>query len=62
MRYYDKLILKDGRECVIRNTTSTDAYNVIVAFNRMQTETDYLLRYPEENDLTNTHMQACGVA
>lgn len=52
MRYYDKLILKDGRECVIRNTTSTDAYNVLVAFNRMQIETDYLLRYPEENDMT----------
>ncbi len=52
MRYYDSVILKDGRTCVIRNTKSTDAYHVLTAFHTMHAQTDYLLTYPEENTMS----------
>ena len=52
MRYYDSVVLKDGRTCVIRNTKSTDAYHVLTAFHTMHAQTDYLLTYPEENTMS----------
>ena len=49
----DKIILlKDGRECCLRNGTENDAQEVLDVFNLTHAETDYLLTYPDENSFT----------
>lgn len=52
MKYYEKLTLRNGQECILRNATADDAkaikeHRIIVAG-----ETDYMLRYPDELTMT----------
>lgn len=52
MKYYKKIILKDGRECVLRNGTAEDGETVRDVFNYIHGQTDWLLSYPDENSFT----------
>ena len=49
MRYCRRVVLKDGREALIRNGGAPDGYAVYENFNLAHAQTDYLLSYPEEN-------------
>lgn len=49
MKYNKTVLLKDGRECTLRNGTPADAQEVFDVFNLTHAETDYLLSYPDEN-------------
>ncbi len=48
MEYRKTVILKDGRECLLRNGTEQDAKAVLENFILTHTETDLLLSYPDE--------------
>ena len=52
MRYRKTVILKDGRECILRNGTQEDAQAVLGCFNLTHSQTDNLLTYPDENSFT----------
>lgn len=52
MKYNKITLLKDGRECCLRNGTENDAQEVLDVFNLTHAETDYLLTYPDENSFT----------
>lgn len=52
MKYYQNIILKNGKTCCLRNGTAQDAQAVLDNFNKTHMETDYLLTYPEENTFT----------
>ena len=52
MKYNEKIILKNGKECILRHATEEDAktlkeHRIVVAG-----ETDYLSRYPDEMTMT----------
>jgi RimJ/RimL family protein N-acetyltransferase len=51
MKYYEKINLKDGRECILRNCTEADGEAVLEIFNLTHEETDNLLSYPDESTL-----------
>ena len=47
--HYEKTIkLKDGKECLIRNATAHDAEEVLALYNKVNNETNFLLKYPDE--------------
>ena len=52
MRYYETITLKDGRTCVLRNGTGSDARGVLDNFIANHAQTDYLTTYPDEVTLT----------
>lgn len=52
MKYNKIILLKDGRECCLRNGTENDAQEVLDVFNLTHAEMDYLLTYPDENSFT----------
>ena len=52
MEYNKKIILKNGKELLLRNAVLSDAENVYMVFNKIHGETDFLLSYPEENSYT----------
>lgn len=52
MEFNKTVILKDGRSCLLRNSTAGDGEAVLDVFNRTHGETDYLLTYPDENRFT----------
>ena len=52
MKYYKKIQLKDGRECILRNGAENDAHSVLENFILTHEQTDYLLTYPDENTMT----------
>lgn len=52
MEYHDTIVLRDGRRCVLRNGTAEDARAALDCFNLTHGETDYLIAYPSEVDLT----------
>ena len=52
MEYYQIIILKDGRECVLRNGTEADGEAVLANFVLTHGQTDYLLSYPDESSMT----------
>ena len=52
LKYNKIILLKDGRECCLRNGTENDAQEVLDVFNLTHAETDYLLTYPDENSFT----------
>lgn len=52
LKYNKIILLKDGRECYLRNGTENDAQEVLDVFNLTHAETDYLLTYPDENSFT----------
>ena len=49
MKYEQKIVLKNGKEALIRNGDGADGAAVFENFNRTHAETDYLLSYPDEN-------------
>ena len=49
MKYNQTIILKNGREALLRNGDAADGRAVYEVFNQTHVETDYLLSYPEEN-------------
>ena len=49
MRYEQKIVLKNGKEALIRNGDRPDGAAVFEVFNLTHAESDYLLSYPEEN-------------
>ena len=49
MIYSRKVILKNGKEALLRNGDSPDGRSVFENFNLTHAQTDYLLSYPEEN-------------
>ena len=51
MQYNKTIILKDGRECVLRNAEEKDGKAVFDIFNLTHAQTDFLLSYPEENSM-----------
>lgn len=52
MRYQKTILLKDGRECCLRNGEEADGRAVLENFNLTHGESDYLLSYPDENSFT----------
>lgn len=49
MKYERKIVLKNGKEALIRNGNVSDGPAVYEVFNLTHAETDYLLSYPDEN-------------
>ena len=49
MKYEQKIVLKNGKEALIRNGDGPDGAAVFENFNRTHGETDFLLTYPDEN-------------
>ena len=49
MKYHQTVVLKNGKEALLRNGESADGAAVFEVFNRTHAETDYLLSYPDEN-------------
>ena len=49
MEYEQKIVLKNGKEALLRNAVGSDGAAVFEIFNRTHEETDYLLSYPDEN-------------
>ncbi len=49
MKYYREILLKDGRPCILRNGTGSDATEIYRSFNLTHGETEFLLSYPDEN-------------
>lgn len=52
MEYRRTIILKDGRECLIRNGVREDGKAVLENFLLTHEERDFLLIYPEETTYT----------
>ncbi len=52
MKYQKEVILKDGRNCILRNGTASDAQAVRDNFILTHGQTDFLTTYPEETSFT----------
>lgn len=50
-----KITLKDGRTAVLRSPTGEDAEQLLQFIRQSSGETEFLLRYPEERDITVGH-------
>ena len=54
MRYVGKnIILKDGTKCLLRSPDEQDAATMLEYMKMTSTETHYMVRYPEEIELTD---------
>ncbi len=51
MKYSQKIPIKGGKEILIRNGESFDGSAVLEIFNQIHAQTDYLLTYPDENQM-----------
>ena len=49
MKYTDKIKMKNGQECTIRNATYEDGQQVSELYAKVHGETDYLLAYSDEH-------------
>ena len=54
MKYNKTIILKNGKECCLRNGIESDGQAVLEHFNLTHMQTDYLLSYPDENSFDVT--------
>ena len=52
MEYRETITLKDGRTCILRNGTVEDGKAVLNNFILTHEQTDNLLSYPDESDIT----------
>lgn len=52
MKYEKKVILKNGKELLLRSGTEDDGEAVLNLFNQTHAESDFLLTYPDENSFT----------
>ena len=48
MKYFEKIILKDGRECLLRSPSEDDAEEVLRLFRLTHAQTGFLATYPDE--------------
>lgn len=48
MEYNHRITLKNGRKCILRHAVETDAAAVLEHMKLSFSQTDYLLRYPDE--------------
>ena len=49
MEYNEKIVLKNGQDCIIRNATYEDGSEMSELFAVTHSESDYLRSYPEEH-------------
>lgn len=49
MKYTKNIVLKNNRECLIRNAAGSDAQQLYDFTNLTHEQTDFLLSYPDEN-------------
>ena len=47
-----EVLLKNGKECILRSPKAMDAQNLIEYMKKTAEESTFLLRYPEEVDMT----------
>ncbi len=52
MEYFNRVLLKDGTACVLRNPTAGDARSVLDILKTTSGETNNMLRYPDEIQLS----------
>lgn len=52
MKYYQTVMLKNGKTCIIRHADAADAAEVRRSFLQTHAETDNLLTYPDESEMT----------
>lgn len=52
MKYSKTVILKNQKVCLLKSASGSDAQEVIDNFNLTHAQTDFLLTYPDENNLT----------
>ena len=52
MKYYQTVMLKNGKTCIIRHADAADAAEVRRSFLQTHAETDNLLTYPDESKMT----------
>ena len=52
MEFRKTVILKDGRECILRNAEAADAKEVLDVFIRTHAQTEFLSTYPDEISFT----------
>lgn len=52
MKYLEKITLKDGRECILRNGVRSDGVAALAVFALTHEQTDFLLSYPDESTTT----------
>ena len=52
MEYKKRITLKDGRACILRNGTEKDGKAALDNFILTHEQTDNLLTYPDESDIT----------
>ena len=52
MKYYEEILLKDGRKCVLRNGEEADGKAALECFKLTHAETDFLLSYCDEDHFT----------
>lgn len=51
MKYHKNILLKDNRECLLREGRKEDGAAVFELFNVTHAQTDYLRSYPDENSM-----------
>ena len=52
MEYRSAIHLKDGRVCILRNGTEQDGQAMLDSYLLAHSQTDYLLAYPDETNMT----------
>lgn len=52
MQYYKELLLKNGKNCIIRTADGSDAAGVLRCFLKTHAETNNMLTYPDERSFT----------
>ena len=52
MEYLEKIRLRDGRACVLRNGVKSDGVAALAVFMLTHEQTDFLLSYPDESTKT----------
>ena len=52
MEYLEKIRLRDGRECILRNGVKSDGTAALTVFILTHEQTDFLLSYPDESTKT----------
>lgn len=52
MEYRKVIVLKDGRECILRSAAAADAKEVLDVFIRTHGQTEFLSTYPDEIHFT----------
>lgn len=51
MKYYKMINLKNGKKCLLRHGVESDGAKALENFNLTHEQTDFLLSYPNENQL-----------